>query len=409
MSECRDWLKTLWASSFKGVPFYFESDDEEGGRDKVVHEFPRRNHPFIEDMGEAARYFSGAAYVHGDSVDSLESALKAALVSEGPGVLVVPLSGPIVVHSMTFKRHHEKDKLGYVAFEIKFVREGAASAQISIPFALNAAFGAADNLAAAISAVFAASVTALAEPDYVVAAAVDGVASAAAVLDVVRVSNRVEPAASAVIRDTLAGIVEQAPIAISPARRPAAAATELAETVVVATRALADALPADTAARVMIEVAETFGAVTVSSPYLSAAAARADANANAMARLARLAALTAYGEAMLRRTYAARPDGVTARAEVSARFEAELYQTDGAENGDLYRALDDLSGRIVEYLSRVINDLAPIVVVETARILPSLVLAWRLYGDPARGTELVARNSVRHPSFMPKEFLALSE
>ena len=40
--------------------------------------------------------------------------------------------------------------------------------------------------------------------------------------------------------------------------------------------------------------------------------------------------------------------------------------------------------------------------------MPSLYWAWRLYGDPLRAADLVARNAVRHPSFMPETFVALA-
>jgi prophage DNA circulation protein len=55
-----------------------------------------------------------------------------------------------------------------------------------------------------------------------------------------------------------------------------------------------------------------------------------------------------------------------------------------------------------------INNLAPVITVESNRIRPSLDLAWILYADPTRADELVARNKVRHPSFMPREITALA-
>ncbi len=407
MSEqCRDWLKTLWAASYKGVPFFFESDDEEGGRGLVVHEFVNRDDPFVEDLGENARYLSGSAYVHGDDVDAQESSLKQVLASRGAGSLVTPLGGPILVRCETFKRHHEKDKLGYVAFEVRFVREGAAAGLISIPFALNTAFGAADKLASEISSLFSSSITALGEPDFVVSAAVESVAMAASALDVIRTSYRVEPASSAIVRDALANIIASAPAAISAEVLPGEDANALIQSLVTATRAIGDALPAQTAAAAMLEYASAFSAVA--PRVATSAGSRAEANSAAVFRAARLAALTAYAEAILRQTYAARPDGVTARADIAERFELELFETTGAANASLYLAIDGLRSSVIDYLSRVINDLAPVITVETARILPSLYLAFRLYGDPLRASELVARNGVRHPSFMPQVITALS-
>lgn len=408
MSEqCRDWLSTLWAASYKGVPFYFESDDEEGGRGLVVNEFVNRDDPFVEDLGENARYFSGSAYVHGDNVDSLESSFKQALASRGAGTLVTPLGGPVVVRCETFKRHHEKDKLGFVSFEVKFVREGAASGLISIPFALNVAFGAADAMASAIAAIFPQSINVLGEPDYVISAAVESVAVAASSLDVIRTSYRVEPVASAIVRDAIAGVINDAPAAISSEQLPGESAAQLMQRLVSSTRALADAMPADSAAAAMLEFSSAFTPIPA-APSAAPATARAAGNSAAVYRAARLAGLTAYAEAVLRKTYSSRPEGVTARAEIAERFEVELYETTGAANAALYLAIDALRARVVDYLSRLINDLAPVITVETPRVLPSLFLAWRLYADPMRAPELVARNSVRHPSFMPREITALS-
>lgn len=79
----------------------------------------------------------------------------------------------------------------------------------------------------------------------------------------------------------------------------------------------------------------------------------------------------------------------------------------GAAYAALYLASEDMSGRAVDLLSRQIADIAPIVTVTVPRALPSLWHAWRLYGDPTRADDLVRRNRVAHPSFMPERFEAL--
>jgi prophage DNA circulation protein len=110
----------------------------------------------------------------------------------------------------------------------------------------------------------------------------------------------------------------------------------------------------------------------------------------------------------MRRTYTSRQEGVTARAMAAERFEVELDDTTGAANAALFVAIQNLRGRVVDYLSRLITDLAPVVTVEASRQMPSLFWAWRLYADPTRSDEPVARNQVRHPSFMPTVFQALA-
>ncbi len=407
MSDVRNWLKTLWPVSFKGVPFYFEHDDEQGGRGLVIHELPNRDTPFIEDLGEDARHYSGHAYVHGDAADAAALALIAAMTSRGPGSLVLPAFGPVICWPHKFSRKHEKDKLGFIAFDVKFVREGAATALISIGSLANVAFGAADSLQGIIGASFAQAITLTGRADFVVGSAVEGVETAAATLDAIRSSSSITPDASAAVRDQILAIIGAASLVMTdttPAGDSDVAA--LAASVVSATRALADGMAPPIAASAMLTMADAFAPPARIGQAPSAYDAQI--NAAAAARLARLAALTAFAEAVVRANYVSRPDGITARAQVAARFGDELANCFGAADAGLFVAIQNLRAAVVDFLTRLITNLKPIVTVDTVQQRPSLTLAWRLYADPLRATELVERNQVRHPSFMPVSFEALA-
>jgi prophage DNA circulation protein len=409
-AEVRDWLTTLWSASYKGVPFYFEEDKEQGGRDNVKHTFPHHDDPYIEDMGESLRFFSGSAYVHGDTADTLAVALKTALTAPGPGTLVVPYFGPVTVHCEEFERQTQRDRMGYVAFEVKFVRAGAATAFVSVPFLQNTAFISASNLATTVATLFPQSISTLGQPDHVVAGVTDTVASAAATIDVLRQQYPAAPAASAALRDSITALISSIPDAINDATAPGCAAITLAASLVQAARDLGNSMPAPSAKQASLALVAAFPSANLAAPGVPyvASSMRAAVNADAASRVARLAAMTAYAEAVLRMTFTARPDGVTARGEVSERFENELYDTTGAANAPLYLALDNLRFGVVNWLTTTINNLAPLITVESAVIRPSLDLAWILYADPTRSDELVARNSVPHPSFMPRVISALS-
>ena len=131
-------------------------------------------------------------------------------------------------------------------------------------------------------------------------------------------------------------------------------------------------------------------------------------NAAAAAQLVRLAALAALTDAVLRADYPSRPDGVAARTMLADYYGREIEQAAGADYADLYVALVEARGAAIDYLSRLIADLAPVITIDAPTGMPSLYWAYRLYADPARGGELVARNNVRHPSFMPATFSALA-
>lgn len=437
MSACRDWLKSLWSASFRGVPFYFLNDAEEGGRDVIVHVFPNRDQPFNEDLGEAPRYYSGAAYVHGDDVDRQCAGMIAALTARGAAILTVPLVGPVQVRAMTFKRDSERDQLGYAAFEVKFVREGAATAIVSVPQLARLAFLAADRVVSILVGGFNAAIATIGQPGFVAAAAIDQAQAVAGTIDAIRTSSPVDPDVSATVRDTVAALVAAAPAMFARqaptdadfatlnagapgiAGAPGAAASPYAAGVAYAIRTLAEGMAPDAAQHAMIDLAAAFApavpafgsaaSVAPAPAYLTPPAIVSAANAAAIARLARLSALTAWAEALIGRTYVSRPDGVTARAEAAERFDLELVAASGiADDTDLFLAIENLRAAVVDYLSRLITDLKPVVTVSAAIRLPSLWWANRLYADPLRAGELVARNGVKHPSFMPTEFQAVA-
>lgn len=435
MATARDWTQTLWAASFKGFAFYFERDDDEIGRGVVVHEFPNRDTPFNEDLGAKAVYFSGSAYITGDDADTRAAAFRALFAAPGPGILVVPLLGPVLVRALTCKRSSEKDRLGRVAFDVRFVQEGAATALISVPLLNQTAATASAALAAATVDASTSMLSIAGQPEFVAAAAADEVQAAAAMIDAVRTSNPVDVAVSETVAAQLRAIVTAAPLLLDPAgpatsdvaalaavmntpapttpaatMSPEAGTRAIAAAVVQAAVTLGAGMSAPASRGAMASLVDVYAPETAAAiaDALSANAQTAAQNVSGVRQLARLAALTAWANALLGATYTDRPAGVTARAEAAERFEIELNNCPGAAFAALYIAIETLQGSVVAWLTQLIANLAPVVTVEAAASLPSLVWAWSLYQDPTRGVDLTLRNSVRHPSFMPQSFAALA-
>jgi prophage DNA circulation protein len=400
----RDWLNSLWRASFRGASFWVEKDDETGARRIVIHQFPNRDDPFLEDLGEDKREFDVTAYVASDAADREAAALMAACTQRGAGTLVLPTHGPIQVRCHSAKRDRDKDKHGKIAFTLKFLREGASSALVSVLSLANLVFVAVDGLATAASAFFSQAVVVTNQPDFVVAAAVTGVQDGASMLEAIRTDEPIAAAVSSVQRDAIQAIFDAAPTAIT---RTDGVDVALAPQVFAAARGLGDGMAAETAIRafeVVIDVAVAAPAAVYGSPSWRTS----DANKIEAYRLARLAAIAAYAEGIVRAKIADRPTGITLRANVAEHFDDELEALWAADN-DLFLALQAARGAVIEYLSRVILDLAPVVTVEANLSMPSLFWAYRLYEDPTRSTELVARNpAVQHPSFMPDTFEALA-
>ena len=88
-------------ASFNGARFHCESNARESGRRIVEHQFPKKDDPYAEDMGRAAREFTIRGYCivypfdTGDGLHQMDytlvrDALIAQLEAGGPGMLQLP-------------------------------------------------------------------------------------------------------------------------------------------------------------------------------------------------------------------------------------------------------------------------------------------------------------------------------
>ena len=79
-----------------------------------------------------------------------------------------------------------------------------------------------------------------------------------------------------------------------------------------------------------------------------------------------------------------------------------------ANSNNIYIAFTNIRTKIAEDFDDRAEGLGELLEVEVPRSMPSLVNSWRLYQDPLRAEELVERNRVEHPSWMPHRYAALS-
>ena len=128
----------------------------------------------------------------------------------------------------------------------------------------------------------------------------------------------------------------------------------------------------------------------------------------AVAAAFRRAALASMALACSAYQPASSTDARAVRAQVAALLDVEMTAAADAGQADSYAALHALRGAVVADLSARSASLPDLVTVTLPGALPSLALAYRLYGDTRREPGMVARAGVVHPGFMPPAFEALS-
>lgn len=129
MAFVAPWRARLAPASFNGAPFKVAVDSRAGGRRLVLHEFPKRDTPYTEDMGRRARHVTVHAYViqsahNGFDYEPERDALIAALEVEGPGILIHPTLGIDTVEVDTYSVSESQERGGIAEFEITFIEAG---------------------------------------------------------------------------------------------------------------------------------------------------------------------------------------------------------------------------------------------------------------------------------------------
>ena len=149
----------------------------------------------------------------------------------------------------------------------------------------------------------------------------------------------------------------------------------------------------------------SFGAVpTFTSPARTAQAALAR-------MLAECVEAAWLGEAFVAEAqsdFGDRQAAIAARQRIADAMTTSTDRVAAATGQAVVTLLGSVARVASEHIATVAADLKPIVRVQTARSAPSTAVAFTLYGDPSRAPDLVTRNKVATPLFMPTTIDALA-
>jgi prophage DNA circulation protein len=138
------WRNKFQQAMFRDAIFFVETDARQGGRRVALHEYPKRNVPYAEDMGKKALHFIVQGYLIGhmpytanlsDSREDraatsyldMKDALIDALEADGPGRLRLPLPyrmSDIDVMVQTYSISETRERGGVAILEMEFTEYG---------------------------------------------------------------------------------------------------------------------------------------------------------------------------------------------------------------------------------------------------------------------------------------------
>lgn len=141
------WRERLLSASFRRVPFYVDRSQSDFGRKNVVHEFPERDEPSVEDLGRATRRYNITGYLLGDDyLEQRDRLLSACEDNSEPGELIHPYYGSLNVVCERIQTSEDNTENNMLRLSMAFIEAGEAE----FPSILNntAAWNAANKLQA---------------------------------------------------------------------------------------------------------------------------------------------------------------------------------------------------------------------------------------------------------------------
>lgn len=383
--------RELVGASFRGVVFYVETAERSGGRRTVVHEYPGRDNPYVDDMGRKARGFNVEGYVLGASYLAERDLLVDALEGAGPGELVHPNYGTLLVACSGFRVRESSSEGGMARFSIEFEETAASAPFPEATVAAEAAVGASvDEVLIVLSSEFEATYSVEGQPAHALESLSALIAEAAAAVDAALAPLVLATQDLATLKHDLDQLVLDADALV---RQPFLIAGRLVTSLVALTN-----MPLRPSLGISA-LLEAYGVMptSVRPPATTSTRATEQANWDALLGLIRTTLAVQAARLAAAEAFPTYDQAVASRDDVAAALD-EQAETAG---DDTYAALSQLRADLVRAVPGEASDLPRLVRHTPVATVPSLVLAHRLYGDLSREADLVTRNRVERPGFVP--------
>lgn len=442
------WRDSLLPASFRGVGFVVDAAAVPVGRKGQLHEYPKRDEPYFEQMGKQSQVHKLTAFVIGKDCFDQRDKLLEALEKEGAGELVHPWLGRMQVQVGECDMQHDRREGGMARFDLVFYPDlprkfpsATANTQRQVTQAssgvLDSALG---RYSSAMALVDTARVNALALRNNLsgvfgviqqqfspflsvysnVGALVQSLVNSPSTLSSMVSSffssfgssgggssySGSSNAGSSGSSSTGSALSSSAPSSVT-----SAAAANYRSTVATATQ--------------QAEAVTSINTVPQNGGADTAAAGQAAANLVQDATLVQVAEIVAdmpvaqavppvvSTPSLDQQVFqpVERPEVPVADDVINLRdtLSTAIWEASLKADPDHYQKLNTLRQALIKHLNAVAASGVRLVDIKPAESLPALVLAYRRFGDATRSTEVVQRNSIQHPGFVPPVTLKIAQ
>lgn len=391
--------RVLIGASFRGVPFFVEQVERRGGRRTVSHEFPLRDDPFIDDLGRRARQFPIEGYVVGDDYLDQKNALLAAVEdTAGPGELVHPYYGALRAICASYSVRESIREGRFATFSLEFQEAPAQSVTPTEEVdALAQVVASADAALAGVGDDLVSTYDVSDSPSFALASLTAKIEETSARLEDSMSDVTMAAQEAARVAAEIRLLSEQA---ASLVLQPLEALEQLQESLTLMAAAVADAPRPLLGA--FVRIAEDL--VPDLTPGDTPIRVQERTNNTSLTAAFRAAFAIASARLLVEVEYETLEDATADRTSV-----VDLLEELAGEAADLlYPLLAQLRSDVLRAVPGTAV-LARVLRREERVAVPSLLLAFRLYGSVDQEQDIVARNRIRHPGFVSGDLQVLSD
>lgn len=406
------WKARLLPGSFRGIPFFIDTHQLQGGRHAIPHEPPDRPKNFTEDVGRKSKTFNVEAHILGDNYFFIRDGLIAALEKRGKGILVHPYLGfkEVVTDGYTVA---EDTLVGrFCRISMTFVEAGEPSAPFSTIDKITSYFTAAAVVVAQVKNAYQTVFSLANLPAFATAGFVLQIQDAVDMFKVSKSKVRSVSEVSAQLSARL-GIIENNKETL--AQNPATNAEET-DTVLQLFGGLVPDAPSDetidtTGGRddklAVFNDMLVHGDENEDLPETTPTRRQEKKNALAYSDMIQQLAIVRLADQVIRKQFTTNDEATEARKVVSENIDKQLKKE--RTDDEVFQALENLNARLVAAVPDTTSELANEQSVTLLEFIPSIVLAYDLYESADNERDIIKRNGVRNPGFVEGNLTVLSK
>ncbi|MGQ3322833.1 DNA circularization protein [Pseudomonas brassicacearum subsp. neoaurantiaca] len=408
------WRDRLLPASFRGVGFWVDQAKTPVGHKGQLHEYPQRDQPFFEGLGQQAKIHELTAFIVGpDCLEQRDKLLKA--LEQGSGELVHPWLGRLQVKVGECDMTQTRQDGGLVTFALKFYPDQP----LQFP---SAAINSQKLLLVSADSFLGSAVRRFEDAMTLIKAARIGIADLRnslkdiygvieqelkPLIETYRQLSDLVKAVKELPKDVVAefkgllgdirelknfardgyrGVIASVSQQVEAIRKADAPKLTTGKDTTAAAQAVAD-LVQDT---LLVQAAQWIAAMPVAAPVVKLGAAPSVAQQAV--------------QPVQRRDVPVADDVLALRDALNDA----IWQASLKADPEHYQAMNNLRQQMAAHLTAVASSGVRLINLSFKQSLPALVVAYQQFADATRVTEVTQRNGVAHPGFLPPNDLKVS-